>query len=91
MTEQEAVNIALAFAEKEQIQHEGVVRAFFVPLEASCDPEEGIPPDAVDEWVVHLSAPPRDRGGEIMISFDDSIIIVAVDANTGSASQPWML
>ena len=82
MTEQEAVAIATRFTDEHQIKHQGVERAFFVPVSSY----DSVPPGMKDEWVVHFRPlPVEDDEFDKLLSSDYTIIVV-VDEQTGQPS-----
>jgi hypothetical protein len=83
MTEHEAIDIATQFTDEHEIKHEGVERAFFVPV--SFYEDEALP-GMKDEWVVHFRPLPADDSEVGQLLSSDRVIIVTVDAETRQPS-----
>jgi hypothetical protein len=81
MTEQEAIGIAIQFTKAHQIEHQGVERAFFVPVSSY----DSVSPGMKDEWVVHFRPLPVEED-EFKLLSSDGTIIVAVDEQTRQPS-----
>jgi hypothetical protein len=82
MTEQEAIDIACRFADERRIKHQGVERAFFVPVSSY----DYVPPGMKDEWVVHFRPLPVGEEEFDKLLSSDCTIIVAVDAESKQPS-----
>ncbi len=84
MTELEAIEIATQFMLVNGEDHQGVIRAFRVPLSAyGTDRPRG----AKEKWAVHFRViPPKDSEFVELLSSDRSRVIVSVDVETKAAS-----
>jgi hypothetical protein len=82
MTEQEAIEIATKYINMNQVRHEGVDKAFFVPVSAF----ENAPPELDDSWTIHFKLPPVQEDESELLLSGERIIIVVVDVKTKKPS-----